>query len=39
MQWRKQKTTMLISMGIEEKGAKEMLWWEGRTMQISMWLG
>lgn len=38
MQWRKQKTTMLISMGIEE-GAKEMLWWEGRTMQISMCLG
>jgi hypothetical protein len=24
MQWRKQKTTMLISMGIEEEGAKEM---------------
>ncbi len=23
MQWRKQKTTMLISMGIEEEGAKE----------------
>lgn len=24
MQWRKQKTTMLISMGIEEEGAKEI---------------
>jgi hypothetical protein len=24
MQWRKQKTTMLIYMGIEEEGAKEM---------------